>query len=76
MSTADFVRPLMALLATFVVVGASVLPRASLGETAGTHPRAEQLFKAATDYLASQQRFGVETRSTIEVVLCRPSDAA
>lgn len=76
MSKADFVRRLMALLTTLVVVGASVLPRASHGETAGIDPWAEQLLKAATDCLASQQRFGVETRSTIEVVLCRPSDAA
>jgi hypothetical protein len=69
MSTAVFVRRLMALLAMLVVIGASVLPRASLGEAAGIDPGAEQLLKASTDYLASQQRFSVETRSTIEVVL-------
>jgi hypothetical protein len=38
-------------------------------QPAGVDPQATKLLKASTDFLASQQRFSVETRNTLEVVL-------
>ncbi len=35
----------------------------------GIDPKAQSLLKASTDFVASQQRFSVETRNTLEVVL-------
>lgn len=40
-----------------------------LAQPEGITPQAEQLLRASTDFLASQQRFSLDTRSTIEVVL-------
>jgi hypothetical protein len=42
---------------------------ASQAQPAGIAPEAQQLLKASTDFLASQQRFSAETRNTLEVVL-------
>jgi hypothetical protein len=44
-------------------------PLAALAQPAGIDPEATKLLKASTDFLASQQRFSVETRNTLEVVL-------
>jgi len=38
-------------------------------QPAGIDPQATKLLKASTDFLAGQQRFHVETRNTLEVVL-------
>ena len=44
-------------------------PFAALAQPTGIDPEATKLLKASTDFLASQQRFSVETRNTLEVVL-------
>ena len=38
-------------------------------QPAGIDPQATKLLKASTDFLARQQRFSLETRNTLEVVL-------
>lgn len=48
---------------------AAALPQAALSQPTGVAPAAQQLLKASTDFLARQQRFSVDTESTIEVVL-------
>lgn len=45
------------------------LPAATWAQPAGIDPQATKLLKRSTDFLASQQRFSVETRNTLEVVL-------
>ncbi|MFM1891833.1 MAG: hypothetical protein RLZ44_910, partial [Pseudomonadota bacterium] len=45
------------------------LPQVALSQPTGVAPAAQQLLKASTDFLARQQRFSVDTESTIEVVL-------
>jgi hypothetical protein len=45
------------------------MPFAALAQPAGIDPQATKLLKASTDFLASQQRFSVEARNTLEVVL-------
>ena len=35
----------------------------------GIDPEAQRLLKASTDFMASQKRFSVETRNSLEVVL-------
>lgn len=57
-----------------VLLLAAALPHAALAQVAvsqpvGVDPAAKQLLKASTDFLARQQRFSVDTESTIEVVL-------
>lgn len=44
-------------------------PQLALSQPTGVSPQAEQLLKASTDFLARQQRFSVDTESSIEVVL-------
>lgn len=46
-----------------------LLPCAALGQSKSVAPEAEDLLKTAMSYLATQKRFSVDTRSTIEVVL-------
>lgn len=56
--------------ATFLgLVLASVLAQPLPGRAEAVSPEAQQLLRASTDYLAAQQRFSLETASTIEVVL-------
>jgi len=38
-------------------------------EKLGIDPKAEKLLRASTDYVAGLQRFSIDTRSTLEVVL-------
>jgi len=45
------------------------IPFVALAQPAGIDPQATKLLKASTDFLASQQRFSVEARNTLEVVL-------
>jgi len=48
---------------------AAALPQAALSQSTGIAPEAQKLLKASTDFLARQQRFSVDTESSIEVVL-------
>jgi hypothetical protein len=48
---------------------ALALPTSALAQPAGIDPQATKLLKASTDFLASQKRFNLETRSSLEVVL-------
>lgn len=57
---------IMVVITLFSVV---LLSQTALAQSAGIDPQAEKLMRAATTYLAGQNRFSVETRSTIEVVL-------
>ena len=57
------------LIAALAIVAAAGLPQALPAQTAGIDPQAEQLLKVSTAFLASQKRFSVTTRNTIEVVL-------
>lgn len=52
-----------------VLMTGATLPVSALGKPTGIDPRAEQLLQASTSYLAKQQQFSVDTRSTIEAVL-------
>ena len=52
---------------TFVALAGFAL--AAQAQPAGIAPEAQQLLKASTDFLASQQQFSAETRNTLEVVL-------
>jgi hypothetical protein len=56
-------------IAAFAFVVATVLPQTVSAQPAGIDPQAEKLLKASTAFLASQKRFRVDTRNTIEVVL-------
>jgi hypothetical protein len=42
---------------------------ATQAQSAGIAPEAKQILRASTDFLASQQRFTADTRSTLEIVL-------
>lgn len=57
---------LAGLLALSSVVAA---PSAAADQTQGVDPEAERLLRAATTFLAGQQKFNVDTESTIEIVL-------
>jgi hypothetical protein len=48
---------------------AAALPQTALSQPTGITPEAQQLLKASTDFLARQQRFSVDTESSIDVVL-------
>jgi len=48
---------------------AATLPQAAPAQAAGIAPEAERLLKASTDFLARQQRFSLDTQSSIDVVL-------
>jgi len=47
----------------------AALSAAVQAQTAGISPEAQQLLKASTDFLASQQQFSTDTRNTLEIVL-------
>lgn len=55
--------------AALVLVSAALLPPPAVGQAPGIDPAATRLLKASTDFLARQQKFSVETRNTLEVVL-------
>jgi hypothetical protein len=48
---------------------AAALPQTALSQSTGIASEAQKLLKASTDFLARQQRFSVDTESSIEVVL-------
>jgi hypothetical protein len=50
-----------------VVMGGSSL--AAQAQPEGMDPEAQRILKSATDFLARQKQFGLETRNTLEVVL-------
>jgi hypothetical protein len=67
-STSD--KRLMVALARWCTSAAvAALALAAQAQPAGIDPVAQRLLKASTDFLASQQRFSVDTRNTLEVVL-------
>lgn len=47
----------------------ALLPQIVLAQPAGIEPAATKILKSGTDFLASQTKFSVETRNTLEVVL-------
>jgi hypothetical protein len=51
------------------LVLALALPQSAFAQPVGITPKAEKLLRVATDFLAGQKQFGLDTRSTIEVVL-------
>jgi hypothetical protein len=51
------------------MLAGAAISAAALAQPSGMDPRAQQLLKASTDYVAAQKRFRVETRNTIEAVL-------
>ena len=57
----------LAELVAVVVVGAA--PLAAQAQPDGLDPEAQRILKSATDFLARQKQFSVETRNTLEVVL-------
>lgn len=63
---ADMGRGHVVVLASLVAMG---LSQPVLAQPEGITPQAETLLRASTDFLASQQRFSLDTSSTIEVVL-------
>jgi hypothetical protein len=65
----NFRRHLSATRSLFCAVAAVALSVAAQAQPAGVSPEAQRILKASTDFLASQQRFSVETRITLDVVL-------
>jgi hypothetical protein len=51
------------------LLAAALLPGAAPAQPAGIDPQAEKLLKSSMTFLASQKRFSVDTRNTIDVVL-------
>jgi hypothetical protein len=51
------------------IAAVAALALAAQAQPTGIDPEAQRLLKASTDFLASQQRFSVDTRNTLEVVL-------
>ena len=60
-------RTILSRLGAFVL--AASLSWAAQAQPAGIAAQAQQILKASTDFLAQQQRFSVETRNTLEIVL-------
>lgn len=56
----------IAALACLLTLG---LPHSVFGQPVGIDPKAEKLLRASTDYVAGLQRFSIDTRSTLDVVL-------
>lgn len=56
-------------IAGLALLAGAMLSRGAFGQPAGIEPQAKKLLETATTYLASQKRFSVDTRSTIEAVL-------
>jgi len=53
----------------FALLVGAMLAGSALSQPAGVDPKAEELLKASTTFLADQAQFTVDTRSTIEGVL-------
>jgi hypothetical protein len=63
-------RHLMPALSQCLAVAALyMLSVTAQAQSAGIAPEAQQLLKASTDFVASQQRFTADTRNTLEIVL-------
>jgi hypothetical protein len=62
-------RIIEGILAAVALLLATGLPQIAMAQPVGIVPDAEQLLKAATDFLARQQKFSLDTESSIEVVL-------
>jgi len=48
---------------------AAALPQAALAQLSDVAPAAQELLKASTDFLSGQERFSLDTESSIDVVL-------
>ncbi|MCZ7565765.1 MAG: DUF2092 domain-containing protein [Burkholderiales bacterium] len=68
MLATDHYRRTMQLVVVLALVAAAAAPGAALAQPAGIEPEAERLLKASTAFLAAQQQFSADTRSTIEIV--------
>lgn len=53
----------------FTTAALAIVSVAAQAQPRGIDPEAQRLLKASNDFLASQQRFSVDTRNTLEVVL-------
>jgi hypothetical protein len=53
----------------FVLLLAPALPQAALAQPTGVTPAVQELLKASTEFLARQERFSLDTESSIDVVL-------
>jgi hypothetical protein len=51
------------------IAAVTALALAAQAQPTGIDPEAQRLLRGSTDFLASQQRFSVDTRNTLEVVL-------
>lgn len=69
MKNNDLGRHLIAFAGAAAVLATTMLSPATAGAATGVAPEAEQLLRAATSFLASQERFSVDTHSTLEAVL-------
>jgi hypothetical protein len=63
-----FLGSTVAILAAAIVV-AGIPPQFGFAQPTGMQPEAQQLLRRMGDYLASQQKFAVNTENSIEVVL-------
>jgi hypothetical protein len=69
MMDSGFLKRVARLTAVLALACAAVAPQIALAQPAGIDPRAKDLLKSATDFLAKQQRFSADTRNSLEVVL-------
>ncbi len=63
------VRRRFALVACWVILAAMTLATNARAQSTGIDAEAQRILKASTDFVAKQQRFTVDTRSTLEIVL-------
>lgn len=68
MPTTGRYRLTMQLVVVLALVAAAAAPGTALAQPAGIEPEAARLLKASTAFLAAQQQFSADTRSTIEFV--------
>jgi hypothetical protein len=57
------------LIRCIAIAAVGVWSAAAQAQAEGIDPEAQRLLKASTDFMASQKRFSVETRNSLEVVL-------
>jgi hypothetical protein len=69
MGTTGFKRAVRRLARAAALLAVVTLPQLAAAQADKIDPQAVKLLKAATDFVASQKAFNVETRNTLEVVL-------
>jgi hypothetical protein len=60
---------LLVVMTAFVLIVVAGLPAYSHGQSAAIEPKADQLLRKMSDYLAGLKEFSVQTENTLEVVL-------